>query len=698
LKFPPQNLFNWTPSIQKLLQMNSQFPNFFNQGFPFGEKKLVKPVKEKIIQQHEDNLKQNVHNENNRNLTNYSPGFHNSSVPFSSLKLIYFSGMMEEKVYNGFFILVQSICDPTMLISTALIVEDSTGSSEKLFIYNLFKLVQTNQQLVSIFPKGIKMIIKEPYYKVGMDGVPMIRVDSPTDIIFLSNNDILLKEVKFPTKIKKSNLSFEELKDRGNSLFSKGEYLASIRFYDCCLELDPRNSLVHNNKSLAYFKLEMFSKSLKSALESISQDPFFSKAFFRKGMAEYSLKCFEVSLKSFKDSRLLTNDSKLISQIDIMLENANECLKNNQGKFNFKEMRAKSKKEKYLDCGDFMHPQLEIKEIKDKGIGIKTNLDIEIGSVLLVSKGYSVQFDEGNGTMLNHDFQGKSLTSRGAEINFKNIMKKIYSEPDDHSFFQLSSGENSSIPERIQNKNRSAQRVKKMIQTNAFYPSPDVEKKRNDLLKDGSGVWIIPSFINHSCDFNCVYEFIGDVFVLKNCKPLKKNEEITISYVPVEQFIQKRQKDLSTKNINCKCSLCMFEQEDLKFSKEIESFEAKREIIVSQFRKIKGMIVGDEFLKNLNFLIDESSKFQNKNETIYLLILLLHISKVKEPIAKRIFQLCESISVASHKITTYHLISIYLNLEGEKELSKKSSERAHEDFLLLFGEDEEFEKTFLPKS
>jgi tetratricopeptide (TPR) repeat protein len=679
--------------------MESNFSNYFNSGFPF-KQKLVKPIKEKIIQQHEHNLKQNIQNNINSHVfSNYSPGLHNSSRPFSLLKQIMFSEMMEEKVYTGRYLLVQSVCDPTMLISVALIVEDCSGSTEKLFIYNLLHLIQSNEKLSAILPKGIKMIIKEPYYKFGNgDGVPMVRVDSPSDIFFLPDKDILLKGVKFPTQINASSLSFEELKDRGNSFFSKGEYIASIRYYDRCLELDPRNSLVHNNKSLAFYKLEMFSNSLKSALESISHDPFFSKAFFRKGMAEYSLKYYDASVKSFNDSRLLTKDSKLISQIDIMLEISNGCLKNNQGIFNFPEMRLKSKKEKFLDCGDFTHPQLEIKEIKDKGIGIITKSDIEIGTVLLVSKGYSVHFDDGKGSTLNHDFQGKSLTSRGDEMNFKNIMRRIYSEPDDHSFFQLSSGENSTIPERIQNKNRSAERVKKIIQTNAFHPSSNVEKKGETGLKEETGVWITPSFVNHSCDFNCVYEFIGDIFVLKNCKPLKKNEEISISYVPVDQFIQKRQNDLSSKNIICKCSLCMSEQEDLKNSKTIQSFESKNEIIVSQFRKIKGNAVGDEFLRNLNLLIEESTKFQNKNATIFLLILLLHISKVKEPVAKRIFELSECVSIGTNKITTLYLISIYLKMEGEKVLSKKTAERAHEDFLLLFGEDKEFEKTFLPKS
>ena len=77
---------------------------------------------------------------------------------------------------------------------------------------------------------------------------------------------------------------------------------------------------------------------------------------------------------------------------------------------------------------------------------------------------------------------------------------------------------------------------------------------------EGSGLWIMPSYINHSCWPNSVRSFLGNLLIVRAARDIREGEEITINYIENESGIQKRQKALySGWGFNCKCTLCEIE-------------------------------------------------------------------------------------------------------------------------------------------
>ena len=99
---------------------------------------------------------------------------------------------------------------------------------------------------------------------------------------------------------------------------------------------------------------------------------------------------------------------------------------------------------------------------------------------------------------------------------------------------------------------------------NLFKTRTEVEKKIAEApltsTPKGSGLWIIPSYINHSCWPNSVRSFLGNLLIARAARDIPEGEEITINYIENESGVQERQKAFYSEwGFNCKCTLCEIE-------------------------------------------------------------------------------------------------------------------------------------------
>ena len=98
----------------------------------------------------------------------------------------------------------------------------------------------------------------------------------------------------------------------------------------------------------------------------------------------------------------------------------------------------------------------------------------------------------------------------------------------------------------------------------------------------GSGVWIMPSYINHSCWPNSVRSFLGNLLIVRAARDIPAGEEITMTYIENESGVQERQKaSYSGWDFSCECTLCEIETAE---SQEIQS---KRQGLVEKALKFK---------------------------------------------------------------------------------------------------------------
>lgn len=99
-----------------------------------------------------------------------------------------------------------------------------------------------------------------------------------------------------------------------------------------------------------------------------------------------------------------------------------------------------------------------------------------------------------------------------------------------------------------------------------------------------SGLWILPSYINHSCSgSNCTWSVYGDTFFVRAVRPINKGDEILISYVNITWPYKHRLSVIRDHKFECDCDLCQYEEG------EDEDTVEEREQIFDQLEEIYDM-------------------------------------------------------------------------------------------------------------
>eukprot|EP00971_Amphidinium_carterae_P082818 1638725-Amphidinium_carterae.1 len=78
------------------------------------------------------------------------------------------------------------VTDPFATVGVTTFLEDSKGALVQLGLYNMLPGAPTGKKLLLMaeqrFPKGTKLSIAEPFYKIFRDGKRGVRVDDPPDV------------------------------------------------------------------------------------------------------------------------------------------------------------------------------------------------------------------------------------------------------------------------------------------------------------------------------------------------------------------------------------------------------------------------------------------------------------------------------------------------------------------------------------
>eukprot|EP01080_Neovahlkampfia_damariscottae_P006622 gene6622-10788_t len=164
----------------------------------------------------------------------------------------------------------------------------------------------------------------------------------------------------------------EEEKERGNVCFKKKDYKQAIKHYTNAINSsNPQNlHICYTNRSLTFFKLNSFEKSLEDAEEAIKIDEKWEKSHFRKILALISLKKFYEANESLKVWLGLINFKENIQQIsDITFK-----LQKNWVDFDFS-----------LITKDI--PQISVNYIgSEKGKGVFANREYKFGDVIFIEE------------------------------------------------------------------------------------------------------------------------------------------------------------------------------------------------------------------------------------------------------------------------------------------------------------------------
>jgi hypothetical protein len=97
-------------------------------------------------------------------------------------------------------------------------------------------------------------------------------------------------------------------------------------------------------------------------------------------------------------------------------------------------------------------------------------------------------------------------------------------------------------------------RIRDIISRNSIDGTEHVQVDRNF-----SGLWLLPSFINHSCLPNSNWRKLGSALFIYASKTIKRGEEITVSYFDALVPLSQRQAKCGRWGFECKCRRCILE-------------------------------------------------------------------------------------------------------------------------------------------
>lgn len=194
-------------------------------------------------------------------------------------------------------------------VGTELAVEDTDGNAVFLALYHFPGLFQATQEALDVFlPLGQILAIREPWMKLPAAGYghSMIRVDSPSDVIFLCGDEPLARSAVWATPVPRLphiEATVSELKSLGTEYFKKKLLIPAARIWSLGIRRNPKSAELRLNRAQAYISLGWYHAALSDALhvlESFSTSTLATKAAYRAARAEYGLSRYHEALGRFQ--------------------------------------------------------------------------------------------------------------------------------------------------------------------------------------------------------------------------------------------------------------------------------------------------------------------------------------------------------------------------------------------------------------
>ncbi|RIA97019.1 hypothetical protein C1645_814683 [Glomus cerebriforme] len=504
--------------------------------------------------------------------------------------------MQIDNVHTGHFLLCRVIEKCYKLTALSTVIEDPEGDVERLSLYNWVPQSVTTSRLMSVdqvskyLPIGTILVVKNPYYKTAADALPMIRSDDPSEIVIINHEIELLKDIKWSTKQlqiqpKEQKLCIsDDFHRRGNENFREKNYKLAIDEYSRGIELEPNNSILLTNRAQSYLRLCLFAKALDDSVLALEHNPSHQKAKFCKGKALCGLKRYQEAITVFQEF-LGTGDTQNRKSFEDAMKHAQMLDLESKGIYDylsivkeFKEKVQMQSNEKWmyedgprLKHANYISDDIEVRPIKNKGKGWVAKQDIPAHTLLMVDKAFHIVYVNEVPFGYSMDWMNRSMNSATQIELITCITQKITADPTiGRELYQLYAGPDYPSENKLQDQEAlsvNLDRIEKIVKYNAFNPDDiwnfrDKERK-NELLKNdkGTGLWISPSYFNHSClDSNVERIFWGDLMFVRTAHPIKKGEELTFSYVNPMLPGEERLRILKSFDINCRCRLCKIDR------------------------------------------------------------------------------------------------------------------------------------------
>jgi tetratricopeptide (TPR) repeat protein len=389
--------------------------------------------------------------------------------------------------------------------------------------------------------------------------------------------------------------SVEKLKTQGNDAFKQGKYQQALSFYqralDLCLPIEPKaEAIIHANKAACLNFLKKPKDAIECANKALRLDPSYDKAKFRLLQSYIDLAQWDKADGVIDDLKYALEKDKAPYIARLFREKELEL------GFDWEEMIRKSFANEAIDLKkDYINMKVEIAAAEKTGVGIIARKPLKQGELIMCQK--AIVYVSAKDIAQIHTQTTKDARIFDEERNkiiaggvlLHKLEEKIKFDPNLKSkILKLASKKNSLLKDIIDREDLypkdqevSRETLADIISYNAYQMLGFDVTQKDGTFVVSNGLWMHPSFLNHSCNANAVYFQLNGVFAVRALKPIAEKEEVVISYIEETLFKDKQPKLMDKWGFLCTCEICIARNDDKveaknKALREIEeSMEAK---------------------------------------------------------------------------------------------------------------------------
>ncbi|QGI87410.1 hypothetical protein CEK25_002366 [Fusarium fujikuroi] len=422
-------------------------------------------------------------------------------------------------------------------------------------------------------------VLKNPFFDKIAEGTYSLQVYHPSDIIWLEHHDERIPEQwRVHEKIK----SNEEYHAEGTELTEKEHWLHALHSYTLAISTagspyEKQQALL--GRSQVNFQLDRPRQALLDAIEgdgllaASTEESLLlqARAIYHLGKFEECLEKLQALTAAFPKS---VPGWSMKSAIFKRLEEQND------GEYSFDDMLVEAQETPPLIDRATFSSLVEIRIAPGRGKGLFLTKDVSAGDLILCEKVFSYCFmDEKSPETypILGNLPRKEVTTGGSVRLWAQVIQKLYHNPEHIDTIQeLSHGDqkkpqitecdgspvvDSFMVEKITHYNavNAPRTTSDDFETRVFHKSGDTLEIENiDTKFLTSGIWLLPSRINHSCVNNCRRSFIGDMQIIRATQDMSAGTELLLSYRAPCSFesYEEVQHHLSRWGFKCVCDLC----------------------------------------------------------------------------------------------------------------------------------------------
>lgn len=209
-------------------------------------------------------------------------------------------------------------------------------------------------------------------------------------------------------------------------------------------------------------------------------------------------------------------------------------------------------------CHPYIGPVFIDRTPDGRGRGLFASRHVLAGDVLLLSNAFAASYDD------PHSLQ---LFTKLVSIvkNSPSALAQLYTlagsnAQNDMVVPPVSLFEQHSAIELQENPEFDETRVMHIMNINSF--EGELTSPPGYPVTKLTGLWLLPSFINHSCSPNASRLVVREAMIIHASRDIQANEEITIAYTDVMSPLRKREEALKDMGFGfrCECKRCVAER------------------------------------------------------------------------------------------------------------------------------------------